>query len=578
MTTSVEEPAATSSAVSDRTVYRQAMRWWVIFGLIFLPAAAVFPLFTVFEWQRASATRGSVLVYMILSLIWVDGLVALYYWSVIYPRLTVSQDGIEYRGAGAYMWTTWDNVAGTRSFRSGVREITGLRLIHPRLRRSGPVHFLVSLPYFLALSGMPPPQEPVDDTPEGGVTPTGSWESEPSSVGQPNDFIPLDNFDPGWWSGAGRLGAQIRRYAPQCITGTDAEQAAADMPAPADPPPNWGPPAPSRRTLLQVAGFCTLILAAEIGFVSGMSRAWAGGTFFSDIPDHALLTCSQSDDSCFGIPQVAFSRDGKQILYLAGVGNERVWQVSNGRQVRSTRPNAHAQQFALTSSGVVALGGRKGSPMTVWFPGHPAHILPGTDSQSTATVSPDGHTLVLSGPQNRFSVWRLPEAVRIGTLIAVPQGSEGTQGTVPTALTPGGRLFGILYFIEPLQVWDAVHMRWVRNVGESPDSFAFSSDGSLVATNTDGNKQMQISRVSDGTLVQGMTSENVTTEGFSPDGRLLVAGTNNGRLYVWRVSDGALLHSYRGSHEAAVSSLAVAPDDSRVVAGYEDGSVHVLGL
>ncbi|WP_426749670.1 WD40 repeat domain-containing protein [Myxococcus sp. Y35] len=55
---------------------------------------------------------------------------------------------------------------------------------------------------------------------------------------------------------------------------------------------------------------------------------------------------------------------------------------------------------------------------------------------------------------------------------------------------------------------------------------------------------------------------------FSPDGQLLAAFIQEGAVHVWRVSDGALVHTLRGPREPA-AIVDFTPDGTFVVSGYE---------
>ncbi|EQC26847.1 hypothetical protein SDRG_15357 [Saprolegnia diclina VS20] len=61
------------------------------------------------------------------------------------------------------------------------------------------------------------------------------------------------------------------------------------------------------------------------------------------------------------------------------------------------------------------------------------------------------------------------------------------------------------------------------------------------------------------------------------DGNFCIAGGASGKIYVWCVATGALLHVWDG-HYKAVSALALTPDDAFLVSGGEDAVVHVWRL
>jgi len=62
---------------------------------------------------------------------------------------------------------------------------------------------------------------------------------------------------------------------------------------------------------------------------------------------------------------------------------------------------------------------------------------------------------------------------------------------------------------------------------------------------------------------------------FSPDGTTLAAVVEEGQVRLWRVADGALLHTLRG-HEESISLLRFTPDGSCVVSGSASSSRLLL--
>jgi WD40 repeat protein len=61
---------------------------------------------------------------------------------------------------------------------------------------------------------------------------------------------------------------------------------------------------------------------------------------------------------------------------------------------------------------------------------------------------------------------------------------------------------------------------------------------------------------------------------FSPDGRLLAAGSAANRITIWEVASGRVRLSLRG-HESRVASLAFTPDGRRLISGSDDTTVLI---
>jgi len=65
----------------------------------------------------------------------------------------------------------------------------------------------------------------------------------------------------------------------------------------------------------------------------------------------------------------------------------------------------------------------------------------------------------------------------------------------------------------------------------------------------------------------------VTSVAFSPDGTLLAAGLQDGRVKLWQVSNGKLLFTLEG-HAGTVHSLAFSPDGKILASGSDDNTVR----
>jgi WD40 repeat protein len=115
---------------------------------------------------------------------------------------------------------------------------------------------------------------------------------------------------------------------------------------------------------------------------------------------------------------------------------------------------------------------------------------------------------------------------------------------------------------------------------EAPNNFGtysvrFSPDGTLLASGgVDG--KVKIWRLSDGTLLRTLSigtelTPNVFTVSFSPDGQLLAAGTDAlHTIKVWRVSDWSIFRTFSFGNEIfgyGQSNLAWTPDGVYLVGG-----------
>jgi WD40 repeat protein len=77
---------------------------------------------------------------------------------------------------------------------------------------------------------------------------------------------------------------------------------------------------------------------------------------------------------------------------------------------------------------------------------------------------------------------------------------------------------------------------WQNNFSRV-DYFAFTSDGSIVATTTNRSADISLQRVGDGKLIKVLKGHKrrVTSIKFSPDGKLLASGSDDGTVRLWGV-------------------------------------------
>jgi WD40 repeat protein len=61
---------------------------------------------------------------------------------------------------------------------------------------------------------------------------------------------------------------------------------------------------------------------------------------------------------------------------------------------------------------------------------------------------------------------------------------------------------------------------------------------------------------------------------FSPDGALLALGSDDYTVHLWRVSDGAPLHTLKG-HKGVVIGVSFSSDNALLASGSVDGTVKL---
>lgn len=127
------------------------------------------------------------------------------------------------------------------------------------------------------------------------------------------------------------------------------------------------------------------------------------------------------------------------------------------------------------------------------------------------------------------------------------------------------------------------HLRQTWHLSGESNAVAISPNGQLLATTSSpserreienwsisGSTNLELRRLSDGSVVRTLDAFSVTSLAFSPDNSLIAAGNNWGQIQLWRTSDGQLLHLLSAvipvvPDYSAVQTLAFSPNGQTLV-------------
>lgn len=251
-------------------------------------------------------------------------------------------------------------------------------------------------------------------------------------------------------------------------------------------------------------------------------------------------------------------------------------------------------------------------------------LLPGPQPATLLAFSPDGARLAVGYADqvvdyrndNALQVISIPDGGLLYTLFSAG-GVEGAwESLLSIAWSPDGTLLAAGYADRSARVWKAEPSAPFRTLSGRgyPTRLAFSprgdtlagggldlwglADGTLRATQPDhlppfldmalspdgtraalaGNGEIQIRSVPDGALLQSITGFDgpVSSLSISPDGLLLAGGCAEGRVRLWRMSDGRLLTVYAAG--ARVWAVAFSRDGQLLAAASEDARTRFFEI
>jgi WD40 repeat protein len=267
-------------------------------------------------------------------------------------------------------------------------------------------------------------------------------------------------------------------------------------------------------------------------------------------------------------------------------------QATIWTQLHSTASSTRAS-VAFSPDGQLLASGRTNiNTVKIWNAanGGLIRLLSAKDNNANAVAfSPDGQYLASgtggAGQTLNLNLWRVSDGQRvIGRIGAFP------NGTIGVAFSPDGQLLAACGFqarnIKLYHVPDMTLVNTLNNfdpaVNFSPrvNAVAFSRDGQLLGLgDTQGVKLRQ---VSNGALVRSFSAGPVDSIAFSPDGLFIAAGISlidptyanciDCSIKLWRVSDGALLHTYTNGTGVQYAKVGFSPNGRILAAGYTDGA------
>ena len=200
---------------------------------------------------------------------------------------------------------------------------------------------------------------------------------------------------------------------------------------------------------------------------------------------------------------------------------------------------------------------------------------------NTLAYSQDGKYIVSGSWDKTIKIW----SVSSGTLYRTLQGHRSRLRSIAISSD-------MKYIVSTsgdnreedfsIKIWDFKTGDLIYSFEDNNNevnSIAISPDGKLIASGLNGkynySSTIKIWEFSTGTLVRRFKySNSILSLVFSPNGKLLACGSNNGTITIWKVKNGELIRTLRGP-KLNILSITFPPNGKFVISGSSDSKVKI---
>jgi WD40 repeat protein len=281
---------------------------------------------------------------------------------------------------------------------------------------------------------------------------------------------------------------------------------------------------------------------------------------------------------------IAFAPDGKQFATGSDDGTVRLWAVDSMKQVGALDARGHAvASIAISPDGRLIAAAMDKAPVTVWDRGSRSAIEELKelgDSVEQVAFSPAGASLAAIEFENGKKVVRIWDAgLKQVTATITGGGTASGSGMLVTFSRDGGTLalssgFGVKLCRLP----GGQSIAEFDGPGTYVTAAAFSPDGNVLAAASDDGKLLFYDvRKRHAVAIVEAHDGYISSVAWSPDGRWLVTAGTDQTVRLWDTMSRKLRTTWKG-HTGPVEAAAFSPDGRTVATASADKTARLWNV
>ena len=294
------------------------------------------------------------------------------------------------------------------------------------------------------------------------------------------------------------------------------------------------------------------------------------------------------------INDIKFSPDGTRFAVATTIG-VWMYDAKTGTEIslfKGERQDIKGIAFSAGGSVIVGANSTGGIPRWDTITGELHTILADEKVKTlkSAVFSEDGAKLVSVGRHDKIHVWNLGDETTSPSITDIDPNFKNGQLTV-TALSPDSRFLATAIHewkkVYPIQMWNAdtgSHLLSLTGHSQRIKSLALSPDGKTLASCDYESIHLWDVDTATRRATFKAPGTGFSVLAFSPNGKLLASGCSDGSVRLWNATAeqrglGGKVGQYLSTlmlkkHKNEVSALAFSPDGKMLLSGSDDGTIR----